>query len=240
MLRALPDQADAGGFTCQPVALAGHALLADSSGALYWPTERTLIVADLHLEKGSAAAARGRPLPPYDTRATLLRLSTAVERYRPAAVIALGDSLHDRGAAGRIGAEDLRCLRAMQRRRDWIWITGNHDPEIDGRMGGVSAHELSLAGVTLRHEPSARASASEIAGHLHPAAKVSLNGATLRRPCLVGDGRRLVLPAFGAFTGGLNVLDAAFRPLFGARGLSIWMLGRDGIYPARSRQLRPD
>jgi DNA ligase-associated metallophosphoesterase len=197
-------------------------------------------VADLHLEKGSARAERGALLPPYDTRETLMRLAEAIGRYDPAMVIALGDSFHDAQAAERIGADDLERLAALQAKREWIWIAGNHDPEIAERAGGRVCATVRLAGLTLRHEPAAGGVTHEIAGHLHPAAKLSMYGTTIRRPCFVGNGRRLVMPAFGAFTGGLNVLDDAFQPLFGTGGMGVWLLGQDGLYPVATRLLSAD
>ncbi len=227
-------------YQTQPIALSGVALVADHSGALYWPDERLLVVADLHLEKASAHAARGIMLPPYDTAETLMRLAAVIARYQPTVVVALGDSLHDRGAALRLGAESHRALAELQSRRSWIWVTGNHDPEIDMALGGQVVDGLDLRGLRLQHAPSEGPAAGEIAGHLHPAARISIKGSVLRRPCFVGDGERLVLPAFGAFTGGLNVFDAAFEPLFGARDRRVWMLGRDGVYPVAASQLGPD
>ncbi len=227
-------------FWEQHMSLCGKALVADMSGALYWPAEHTLIVADLHLEKGSAAAQRGTMLPPYDTRSTLGRLGEVIERYDPAHVVALGDSLHDAAAADRIAREDLDALFALQEGRDWVWITGNHDPVVPKLLRGDVTDALTLSGLHLRHEPSPGPITHEIAGHLHPAAKVSLYGYTIRRPCFVGNGTRLVLPAFGTYAGGLNILDEAFEPIFGSEGLSVWMLGQDGIYPLAARQLRGD
>jgi uncharacterized protein len=136
--------------------------------------------------------------------------------------------------------DDLDVLRIMQDDRRWIWVTGNHDPEIPKRLGGEVADDIQLDGLTLRHAPSATRTTHEIAGHLHPAARLSVYGNSIRRPCFVGNGLRLVMPAFGAFTGGLNVLDDAFAPLFGTDGLSVWMLGEEGLYPVASRQLKGD
>jgi metallophosphoesterase superfamily enzyme len=136
--------------------------------------------------------------------------------------------------------EDLGILRAMQRGRTWIWITGNHDPAIDRRLGGSVLSEAHIRGLSLRHAPGPGRTTHEIAGHLHPAAKLTKHGHTLRRRCFIGNGRRLVLPAFGAFTGGLNVLDEAFAPVFGPDGYSVWMLGEQGLYPVPTRQLRAD
>ncbi len=154
--------------------------------------------------------------------------------------MALGDSFHRPGAADRMAADDLSTLHALQRGRDWVWIAGNHDPEVGRRAGGDMSGELAIAGLTLRHEPAPGGATHEIAGHLHPAAKLSMYGTTIRRPCFVGNGRRLVMPAFGAFTGGLNVLDQAFRSLFGDTGIAVWMLGRVRLYPIATRALSAD
>lgn len=222
------------------IMLCGKALVADGSGALYWPAERTLIVADLHLEKGSGAAARGTLLPPYDSKATLIKLAEAIDRHDPARVIALGDSLHDVRAAERLGPDSLEALAIMREGREWVWVAGNHDPEIPSVLGGRPATEVLLGGLTLRHEPSAGSVGYEICGHLHPAARLASHGTAIRRPCFVSNGRRLVMPAFGSFTGGLNVLDEAFAPLFGSDGVQVWMLGHDGAYPVAARRLRGD
>ena len=240
MLELKPERLGLQDFNSQPISVCGKSFIADQSGALYWGAERALIIADLHLEKGSSYAARGVMLPPYDTRATLLRLAETIDRFEVDSVIALGDSLHDKGAAERIAKDDLDILRIMQEDRRWIWVTGNHDPAVDGAFGGEVVEELSLEGIALRHLPRPGRVTHEIAGHMHPAARLSLYGSSLRRPCFVGNGLRLVLPAFGAFAGGLNVLDDAFVPLFGDDGLSVWMLGQEGLYPVAARQLRGD
>lgn len=227
-------------FGVQGIEVRGVELMADRSGGLYWPAERTLIVADLHLEKGSAHARRGVMLPPYDTQETLRRLSEVIERTQPLRIVALGDSFHDREAAGRLALNSRRALADLQAGRTWVWVRGNHDPEIEPGLGGEVVDVLDLGGLRLQHAPSEGVATGEIAGHLHPAARISVRGSVIRRPCFVGDGQRLVMPAFGAFTGGLNVLDAAFRPLFGGDGLKVWMLGQDGIYGVASRLLGPD
>lgn len=224
----------------QSISLCGKSLIADSAGALYWPAERALLVADLHLEKASAHAQAGTFLPPYDTRETLIRLAEAIDQYQPSTVIALGDSLHDAKAADRIGAEDFERLRILQEDRQWIWLSGNHDRHSASRLGGRVADQIKLAGITLRHQPAAGSLMHEIAGHLHPAARLSLHGTSIRRPCFVGNGRRLIMPAFGAFAGGLNVLDDAFLPLFGTGGMAVWMLGQDGLYAVATRLLSRD
>lgn len=239
-LQLKPERLDAGEFNDQPISICGKAFVADYSGALYWPAENALIVADLHLEKGSAFARKGIMLPPYDTRETLTRLADAIDRFDADTVIALGDSLHDDNGASRMMAEDLETLRIMQEDREWIWITGNHDPSIESRLGGHVRPDLTVEGVTLRHVPSTGRVTHEIAAHFHPAAKLSLHGHTFRRPCFVGNGLRLVMPAFGTYAGGLNVLDEAFDPLFGCDGIFVWMLGQEGLYPVASRLLRPE
>ena len=240
MLTLATDRFEPRDGTAHAFSMCGKAFVADISGALYWPAEKALLVADLHLEKGSASAARGRMLPPYDTRQTLMKLAEAIDRHAPEVVIALGDSLHDRNAANRIADDDLRVLAMLQEGRRWIWVTGNHDPEIAPSLRGDVCDELVLSGITLRHVPREARVTHEIGGHLHPAARVSLYGHTIRRPCFIGNGRRLVLPAFGAFTGGLNVLDAAFNPLFGPDGLNVIVLGQEGLYPIATRLLRPE
>ena len=240
MLELKPERFGLQDFNTQPLSVCGKSFIADQSGALYWRAEKALIIADLHLEKASSYAARGQMLPPYDTRATLMRLAETIDRYDVETMIALGDSLHDTGAADRIGKDDLDILHIMQDDRRWLWVTGNHDPVLSNVFGGEVVDELELEGLSLRHIPRQGRFTHEIAGHLHPAAKLSLYGSGLRRPCFVGNGLRLVLPAFGAFAGGLNVLDDAFIPLFGDDGLSVWMLGQEGLYPVATRRLRGD
>jgi uncharacterized protein len=224
----------------QTISICGKSLTADGSGAIYWPAQEALLVADLHLENASAYTAAGVLLPPCDTRETLIRLAEAIDRYQPSRVIALGDSLHDGGAARRIGADDLERLHILQEGREWIWLSGNHDREIAPQLGGQVESELALAGITLRHRPARGSATQEIAGHMHPAARLSLYGSSIRRPCFVGNGRRLILPAFGAFTGGLNVLDDAFLPLFGSGGMAVWMLGQEGPHAVATRRLSRD
>ncbi|MGE0766268.1 MAG: ligase-associated DNA damage response endonuclease PdeM [Hyphomicrobiaceae bacterium] len=215
-------------------------IVADRTGALYVPCEGTLIVADLHLEKGSSYAARGIFLPPYDTLDTLQRLDKVIRRFRPRRVIALGDSFHDRRAADRLGTEALAILRRQQRGREWVWITGNHDPDIRPAIGGHVHDHIALGRLVLHHEPVPGPVDGEIAGHLHPAARVAIGGAGLRRPCFVASQTRLVLPAFGSFTGGLNVLDPAFEPLFDGDNFDVHVLGQAGVYPIARSSLTVD
>ncbi|MFM9940671.1 MAG: ligase-associated DNA damage response endonuclease PdeM [Hyphomicrobiaceae bacterium] len=240
MLEIKPERASINDYATQTITVCGKQFVADMSGALFWPGEKTLIVSDLHLEKASSFAVRGQMLPPYDTRETLQRLAEAIDRYDPARVIALGDSLHEPAAADRIGAEDLQILHILQEDRQWVWVTGNHDREIGDRLGGSVVEAMLIGGLKLQHEPQTSQVTHEIAGHLHPAARLSVYGHTVRRPCFVGNGRRLVVPAFGSLTGGLNVLDPAFEPLFGLDGIRVWMLGQEGVYPVATRQLAAD
>lgn len=240
MLELKPERLDVGEFSQQPISIAGRSLLADVTGALYWPAEDILIVADLHLEKGSAFASRGIMLPPYDTAATLERLAATLDAYPASTVICLGDSFHDCGAAERMSPVDRETLGILQEGREWLWLNGNHDPVISDCMGGVVLHEISVSGLTFRHEPTQGPLTHEIAGHLHPAARVSFHGHVIRRPCFVGNGMRLVLPAFGTYAGGLNVLDDAFSPLFGNDGLSVLVMGQEGLYPIAPRLLKED
>ncbi|MCT8970684.1 ligase-associated DNA damage response endonuclease PdeM [Microbaculum marinisediminis] len=220
--------------------VAGAVLMPDPSGALWWPSESILVVADLHLEKGSALAGRGALVPPYDTAATLERLARVIEARRPRTVISLGDSFHDVGAGDRFPEPYRDRLAALQHGRDWLWIAGNHDPTPPAGIAGDWFEELAVGGLVFRHEPDAVAPDGEIAGHLHPSARVRLRGRSVRRRCFAGDGRRLVMPAFGAFTGGLNILDEAYSGLFERQALAAWMIGDKAVYPIAGRRLLPD
>jgi DNA ligase-associated metallophosphoesterase len=218
------------------VNVAGVTLVADLSGALFWEDERLLVVSDLHLEKGSSFAARGVLLPPYDTVATLGRLATVIARHDPRTVMALGDSFHDRDAHGRLSAPDRDAIAALQARRDWIWISGNHDPALPSDLGGVVAHEVAVGPIAFRHEPTG--AAGEIAGHLHPKARVSARGRSMERRCFACDGERAVMPAFGAFTGGLNIRDAAFSKIFQTLGFMAHLLGDNRLHAIAASRCR--
>jgi uncharacterized protein len=230
------------------ITVAGVSLVADLAGALYWPEEGALIVSDLHLEKGSAFAVRGVLMPPYDTAATLEALAGVLARYAARIVIALGDNFHDGGGPARLAATDRAQLHELQRGRDWIWIAGNHDPDPGEGTGGVFARTLALGALSFRHEPMACGGGArgnrfgenfsetfgetcgEIAGHLHPAARIHQRGRTQTRKCFATDGERLVMPAFGAFTGGLNIRNAAFLKVFGALGFTAHLIGQRRLY----------
>jgi hypothetical protein len=210
------------------IALAGLAAVLDLSGALYLPDEGALLVADLHFEKGSAFARRGMFLPPYDTRETLASLDAVVERFQPRTVIALGDSFHDVGGPERLGDEERAALGAVQAGRAWVWVTGNHDRVLPETLGGEVVGEMRVRSLTLRHEPVPGA-AGEVAGHLHPVGKVVMRGRSVRRRCFLTDGSRCVMPAFGAYAGGLNACDTAFKPLFPA-GFTAHLIGTERIF----------
>src|SRR5439155_7223022 len=198
------------------VMVADVTFVADLSGALFWQEQRLLVVSDLHLEKGSSFATRGVLLPPYDTVATLGRLAAVIARHDPRMVIALGDSFHDRTAHQRLSSPDRDAMSALQARRDWIWISGNHDPALPSDLGGVVASEVCIGPIAFRHEPTG--ASGEIAGHLHPKARVPTRGRTVERRCFASDGERAVMPAFGAYAGGLSIRDVAFAKIFRTPG----------------------
>lgn len=211
------------------VTVNGETLLLDKSGAAFWAKTRTLIFADLHFEKGSSYARGRQFLPPYDTRATLLRMAEVVARRAPARVIALGDSFHDPNAAERLGTDERALLASLAAAAHFIWITGNHDPHPPAWLGGAVMPEWREGGLIFRHEPRADAERGEVAGHLHPAASVAKYGRGVRRRCFVADAARLLLPSFGAYTGGLDVGDPAIASLFASR-FHAFMLGQDRVY----------
>lgn len=210
------------------IALAGMPCWLDPSGGLFMLDEQVLIVADLHLEKGSSAARRGFMLPPYDTRATIDALDEVIARLSPRRVIALGDSFHDRFGPDRLCEEDRARLLALTRGRDWTWVTGNHDPALPSSLGGEVVHHTTLGPLTLRHHPTAEAM-HEVAGHLHPVAKVVMHGRGVRVRAFLTDGRRCVMPAFGAYAGGLNACAPVFEPLFRA-GFTAHALGQNRVF----------
>lgn len=217
--------------------IAGERALCDRSGALFFPDLRLLVVSDLHLEKGSAFARRGMLVPPYDTAATLARLAHAIALHRPEVVISLGDSFDDGWGSQRMPECFREALLAMMTGRDWFWVAGNHDPEPPAGLPGRTVRELALGGLMFRHEPSATAGEGEIAGHLHPGARIVRRGQSVRRACFATDGRRLIMPAFGAYTGTLNVRDRAFARLFAWETFRAYMLGRERIYPVSAAAL---
>ena len=218
-------------------AVNGVELVADADGVAYWPATDTLLVADLHLEKGSSFARRGQLLPPYDTMITLRRLATCLDRWRPARVVALGDSFHDKDAALRLSTEAKETLLAMMRDREWTWITGNHDPLPPAGLGGSVTDELRDGGLVLRLEPLVDHQQGEISGHLHPQARIIRKGRSVRRSCFAASRSRMIMPSFGAYTGGLNVLDRAFDGLFDGQNFHALMRGEGVVYRIAGKDL---
>ena len=233
-----PARCPSGGLR---VSIEGEPCVLRCSGALWVINHRTLIAADLHLEKGSAFAARGQMLPPYDSRATLDRLEAEIDALQPAAIVLLGDSFHDSKSVARMAPDDKARLDRLAVGREWIWLEGNHDIRaLAGSLDllpGEVGETLSLGALRLIHEPQGGERPGEIAGHLHPAARVAAHGRGVRRPCFVTDGRRAVLPAFGAFTGGLDVRDPAIAGLFGEPPMAA-ALGRDRVHALAWETLR--
>ena len=199
----------------------------DPAGALWWPEQHLLVVADLHLEKGSACAVRGHLAPPWDTRATLDKLALLLRRYAPRTVLALGDSFHDVGGAGRMMSADSARLHAMATAHDFIWLLGNHDPLPPAGLPGAAAEWWEAGGIVFRHQ--AGGAGVEVCGHHHPKASVATRAQTITRPCFVSSPQRLMLPAFGAYTGGLDVRHPAIARLF-PRGARAFLLGRDRLF----------
>ncbi|WP_316859005.1 ligase-associated DNA damage response endonuclease PdeM [uncultured Cohaesibacter sp.] len=203
---------------------AGECFVASTSGALFWPDRETLLVADLHLEKGSAYARGGQFLPPYDSQATLDQLARDIAHFSPARVICLGDSFHDVEGPARMSDPVMQRLKSLGDGLDWTWIIGNHDPVIASSVKGMVAESLTLQGnhreVTLCHEPQqtaeegqATSQALELCGHLHPVTTIHARGRAMRRKCFVLSAGRIILPAYGAYTGGLSLSDDAFAAL---------------------------
>ncbi len=216
-------------MTAAPIHLAGERLMLDPSGVLIWPATGVLVVSDLHLEKGSAFARKGMLLPPWDTHATLDRLAALLRRWQPRIVVALGDSFHDAHGAARLPAGELGRLNAMTKAHRFVWVLGNHDPAPPDGVGGDAVAEFTTHPLTFRHQAIAAAPTGEVVGHHHPKAAIPLRGTVVSRPCFVADTRRVMMPAFGAYTGGLDVSDPAIMQLF-PRGGRVFLLGKERLY----------
>lgn len=204
-----------------PFSFGGHDWLATPEGALFWPARAALMVADLHLEKGSWFATKGQLLPPYDSMATLAALSDLVAKVGAREVWCLGDSFHDVGGCERLPGAAQDSLRALTAATTWTWITGNHDPVITDRCGGEVAAEAVVGGVVLRHEADPADIRPELSGHFHPKLRVRVRGRQVARRCYVASATKLVLPAFGALTGGLDVDHPALRKAVGGRAAAL-------------------
>lgn len=194
------------------IAFAGQEMLLDGSGALYWPSQHTLLVSDLHLEKGSFLAQFGSALPQYDSRDTLLKLQQVIARYEPLRIVCLGDSFHDRKAISRLPAEDRHMLADMVKAHEWVWILGNHDASLEGAFPGATRASEEVKGICLTHEPVPRAPA-QIIGHYHPKLRIHLGGQRLSGKCFLVGRYMLVMPAFGSYTGGLDCGHATILSL---------------------------
>lgn len=208
----------------------GHDLTALPQGALFWPARRALLVADLHLEKASWFAKSGQMLPPYDSIATLADLTAIVAATDAAEIWCLGDSFHDQAGCDRLPAEARALLTALTQRTRWTWITGNHDPGIADHCGGEIVEEAEVDGLLFRHEADPGESRPELSGHFHPKLRIHLRGRLVSRRCFVATERKLILPAFGALTGGL---DAHHPEIVRAVGE-----GAEALVPVQDRLLR--
>lgn len=216
----------------------GALVRADPSGALFWPSASLLAIADLHFEKGSSFARSGQFLPPYDTRDTIDRLAAALRRFQPRRVLCLGDSFHDGAAAARLPAVEADRLRRMTAEHEWLWVAGNHDPAPPAEFGGRVVAELREGPLCFRHEPPGGAlGAGEICGHFHPKAGVNARGHRITARCFVTDGNRLIMPAFGAYAGGLDVLDPAISGLFGRANFRVLLATRERLHLFSRAQL---
>jgi DNA ligase-associated metallophosphoesterase len=193
-----------------PLSFAGEEFALVQDRALYWPRERALLVADLHLEKASFYAKHGQMLPPYDSRETLERVAAAIRETGARRVFTLGDNFHDSAGPARLEPHAAGMLDALTRATDWVWITGNHDAAMEAIAGGTLAEELAVAGLILRHQAKAGETQPEISGHYHPRLQITVRERAIRRPCaVVSSAGRMILPAFGALTGGMNAADPA-------------------------------
>jgi uncharacterized protein len=210
--------------------MAGERLMLDPMGALFWPEMRLLAVSDLHLEKGSSFARRGMLLPPWDTHATIDRLTLLLRRWSPATVVALGDSFHDADGSDRLPPTEQQRLNAMTAAHRFLWVQGNHDPSAPSGLGGEWVESVAIGSIVFRHEAVFGTDVGEVVGHHHPKATIPARSGSVCRPCFVFDGRqRLMMPAFGAYTGGLDVRDPAISRLF-PRGGRVFLLGKERLF----------
>ncbi|WP_347718316.1 ligase-associated DNA damage response endonuclease PdeM [Sphingomonas sp.] len=213
-----------------PASFAGHDFLASPQGALHWPAQGALLVADLHLEKASWFARLGQLLPPYDSHSTLTALARDIERSGATTLYCLGDSFHDRFGCDRLPDDARALLTSLTARLDWVWITGNHDAGFVDHIGGRIEEELTVAGLALRHEAVVGDPTPEISGHFHPKLRLRMKGRTLSRRCYVASDTKLILPAYGALTGGLDAHHPEIVKKVGP--------GAAALIPAAGRLLR--
>lgn len=216
-------------MTAAPIHLAGERLMLDPLGALIWPAVGLLAVSDLHLEKGTSFARKGMLLPPWDTHVTLDTLTVLLRRWQPRIVVALGDSFHDNDGAARLPKSEQARLAAMTDAHRFVWVLGNHDPKPPAHVGGEWVEQFDTDPIVFRHQAIVGAADGEIVGHHHPKAVVPARGGPVSRPCFVADTRRVMMPAFGTYTGGLDVRDPAIVRLF-PRGGRVFLLGRERLF----------
>ncbi len=212
------------------ITLAGLRFRPSLSGALFAPDAGALLVADLHLEQGAALARRGVAVPPYDTGLTLAALAAVIAETVPKTLYFLGDSFHDAAGHTLLDETLLLRLRTITERIETVWISGNHDPAPKDNLPGRHVTQARIGHVTLCHEPSRNPATPEIAGHLHPGAGIVQRGHMVRGKCFVSDPRRIILPAFGAYTGGLSVRAPAFEGLLETERASVILLAREKMY----------
>jgi len=213
-----------------PFSFAGETFSATPDGALFWPACQALLVADLHLEKASWFARLGQFLPPYDSHATLTALAREVDRTGATRLYCLGDSFHDRFGCDRLPDQARSLLSSMTDKLDWTWIVGNHDPGFADHCGGTLVEEAEVAGVVLRHEAVRDDARPEISGHFHPKLRVNMRGRHVSRRCFVASATKLILPAFGSLTGGLDASHPAIMKQVG--------IGASALVPLSDRMLR--
>jgi uncharacterized protein len=238
MLELKPEGLHLADAVSQGVSVCGRQLIADNSGALYWPSQSTLLVADLLPSAGQAIPGGNGAPPASMVRRVLVRLAEVLDRYEASRVVVLGGG--GAGAAAGMTPEELDILGILQEDREWIWVTDGSGAGIAPQLGGSACAELEISGIALRYRPTPGWATHEIAGFLRPAAHFAMYGYSIRRACFAGNGRRLVMPAFGTSAEGLNVLDDTFRPLFPGGGMAVWMLGQEALYPVAPRFLAGD
>lgn len=213
-----------------PFSFADYALVALPQGALFWPARRALLVADLHFEKASWFAAGGQMLPPYDSIATLADLTSITTKLRPAEIWCLGDSFHDSAGMDRLPPRARAMISALTQQTRWTWITGNHDATLIDRYGGRVADEVVVNGLVLRHEAQPNELRPELSGHFHPKLRVQVRGRHVSRRCFVVSATKIILPAFGTLTGGLDARHPAIADVVGHQA--------EALVPVEDRLLR--
>jgi hypothetical protein len=213
-----------------PLSFAGHDFVASPEGALFWPARKALLVADLHLEKASWFARLGQFLPPYDSHATLSALKREVDRTGATRLFCLGDSFHDRFGCDRLPGDARAILESLTAALDWTWVLGNHDPGFADHCGGRLVEEIEVDGLILRHEAHPRETRAELSGHFHPKLRLQISGRQVSRRCFVASENKLILPAFGSLTGGLDAAHPEILRHVGARA--------DALVPVSDRMLR--